>query len=79
MGGVAGVVILAALAWFLLRKRRKSHRAEFDDMMVSPRPNLADISLTPIVRRITARSTSQTTMSHPTSPLVSRPLPNPLK
>lgn len=34
MGGVAGLALIAILLWFLL-KRRKSHRDDFDDMMVS--------------------------------------------
>lgn len=34
MGGVAGLALIAIVLWFLLR-RRKSHRDDFDDMMVS--------------------------------------------
>lgn len=33
MGGVAGLALIAIILWFLL-KRRKSHRDDFDDMMV---------------------------------------------
>jgi hypothetical protein len=34
VGGVVGLLIIGALLWFFLRKKR-SHRDDFDDMMVS--------------------------------------------
>jgi hypothetical protein len=39
VGGVAGLLIIGALLWFFLRKKR-SHRDDFDDMMVSGEFNI---------------------------------------
>lgn len=35
VGGVVGLALLAGLLWFFFRKRRRSLRDDFDDMMVS--------------------------------------------
>jgi len=35
VGGVGGLLLIGALVWFFLRKRRRSHRDDFDDGMVS--------------------------------------------
>jgi hypothetical protein len=35
VGGVVGLLIIGALLWFFLRKKR-SHRDDFDDMMFDP-------------------------------------------
>jgi LPXTG-motif cell wall-anchored protein len=35
VGGVVGLALLAALAWWFLRRKRKNNANEFDDMMVS--------------------------------------------
>lgn len=35
VGGVVGLALIGALLWFFLRKRRRSLRDDFDDMMVS--------------------------------------------
>lgn len=36
VGGVVGLALIAALLFFLFRRKRKSHRADFDDGMFDP-------------------------------------------
>lgn len=82
VGGVVGLALIAALLWFFLRKRRRSHRDDFDDQMVSHtisgmEPYLTSSSI-PAEHRITLPliwlMKDTTPLSHTTPPASLLPL-----